>query len=74
MKTTVADIQRKMADNRNRKFRKLFIYKSEISEMVKKDYSIRRIKKEFTKDHKTKVSVGSIHNFIKVHIKGNIDG
>ena len=67
MKTT-AEIQKKMADNRNIKFRKLFIYKSEISEMVKKDYSIRRVKKEFTKKHHTKISIGSLYNFIRDYI------
>lgn len=67
MKTT-AEIQKKLSDNRNIKFRKLFIYKSEIQEMVKKGYSFRAIKKEFTKKHHTKISVGSLYNFIRDYI------
>ena len=66
MNTT--DIQKKLSDNRNIKFRKLFIYKSEIQEMVKKGYSFRAIKKEFTKKHHTKISVGSLYNFIRDYI------
>ncbi len=70
---TNADVQKKFCDNRNRKFKKLFIYKSEIQKMVNEGYSFRQIKKQFTKAHNTKISLGSLHSFIKNYIKNNSD-
>jgi hypothetical protein len=60
----IQKIQRKLSDNRSRKFRRLYIYKSEILNMKTQGFSIRQIQTQLYRDHQLKVSIGSLHSFI----------
>lgn len=60
----IQTIQKKLSNNKNRKFRRLYIYKSEIMNMKTQGFSLRQIQKQLYRDHQLKISVGSIYNYI----------
>ena len=61
----IIEIQKKFSDNRNKKFKRLYLCKDEIKDLKNQKLSIRHIKKELYKNHRLKISVGSLHSFIK---------
>ena len=61
----IKEIQRKLSDNHNYKFRRLYIYKSEIADMAAAGFSIRQIQKQLMRLHNFKISTGAIFAFLK---------
>ena len=64
----IKTIQKKLSDNKNRKFRQLYIIKPEIIGLKSQGFSIRRIQKELYEKHHLKISIGSIQSFLKSFI------
>lgn len=61
----IIEIQKKFSDNRNKKFKRLYLCKDEIKDLKNQNFSIRQIQKIILKNYRLKISTGSLHSFIK---------